>query len=226
MDNIEIKSHLFQKKVTCPVCNNVFNVNVVKINSPRIQSRDSDFFIRYSVANPYFYDVWICNDCGYAALKVDFNSLKKHQRDIVLTNIKPKWKPRVYPDIITETLAIERYKLALLNAIIIELNYSTKAMICLKISWMYRLLNMEKEELHFLNKALIALNNAYMNEGFPMYGLQRDSTMYLIGELNRRIGNYQEALIWYSKTITSLGSSYKIKELARNGRDIIKGTNV
>lgn len=226
MNNIEIKNHLFQKQVTCPVCNNIFKVNLIKTNSPRILSRDSDFFIRYSVANPYFYDVWVCNNCGYAALKADFNSLKKHQKDPILNEIQPKWKPRVYPDIITEQLAIERYKLALISAIILELKDSTKAIICLKIAWMYRLLEMEKEELRFLNKALIAFNDAYINEAFPMYGLQRDSTMYLIGELNRRIGNYQEALIWYSKTITSLGASYKIKELARNGRDIIKETNV
>ncbi|SFD15774.1 DUF2225 domain-containing protein [Clostridium uliginosum] len=226
MDQIEITKHLFQKKVTCPVCNNIFKVNVVKVNSPRILSKDSDFLLRYSIINPYFYDVWICNNCGYAALKADFDKLRSHQKDVVLNKIKPKWKPRTYPDVLTEKLAIERYKLALLNAVVIEFKESTKAIICLKIAWMYRLLEMKKEELHFIAQALAGFNDAYINESFPMYGLQRDSTMYLIGELNRKLGNNEEALIWYSKTITTLGASYKIKDLARNGKDAIKSTNV
>ena len=46
--------------------------------------------------------------------------------------------------------------------------------------------------------------------------------MYLLGELNRRMKNYDEALLWYSKTIVNTNSSYRIKELARTGKDLIK----
>ena len=67
--------------VKCPICGKTFKTKAVKVNSPRIISKDSDFFIRYSVVNPYFYDVWICNSCGYAAMKSDFLKVKSYEKD-------------------------------------------------------------------------------------------------------------------------------------------------
>ena len=226
MNENDLLNHLFDKHITCPVCDSKFTTKSVKVKSPRIISKDSDFFIRYSVINPYFYDVWICNSCGYAAMKSDFEKIKSHKKAMVLSNVTTKWKPRDYPDILDEKLAIERYKLALLNAILIDLPHSTKAMISLKIAWIYRILDNSAQELLFLKQALDGFNQAYIFENFPIYGLQRDSLMYLLGDLSRRVGNSQEALLWYSKTIVGLNTSYKVKEMARAGKDLIKDTNI
>ena len=226
MNDIDIINHLFDKQVICPVCDAHFKVKTVKSKSPRVMAKDSDFFVRYSVINPYFYDVCICNSCGYAAMKSDFENLKVHKRELVLSNVTPKWKPREYPDILDEKLAIERYKLALLNAVLIDLPDSTKAMISLKIAWINRLLNDTTQETLFLKQALEGFTDAYTKESFPLYGLQRDSLMYLLGELNRKLGDYKTALLWYSKTIVSTNSSYKVKEMARIGKDLIKNENI
>jgi len=226
MNDTNILNHLFDKQVICPVCDSHFKTKTVKSKSPRVMAKDSDFFIRYSVANPYFYDVCICNSCGYAAMKSDFEKLKSHKKELVLSNVTPKWKPREYPDILDEKLAIERYKLALLNAVLINLPDSTKAMISLKIAWMHRLLDDTTQETLFLKQALEGFNDAYIKEILPIYGLQRDSLMYLLGELNRKLGNYQNSLLWYSKTIVSTNSSYKVKEMARIGKDSIKNVNI
>ncbi|MBC2456308.1 DUF2225 domain-containing protein [Clostridium beijerinckii] len=225
MSDTSILNHLFDKQIVCPVCNSHFKAKTVKSKSPRVISKDSDFFIRYSVVNPYFYDVLICNSCGYAAMRSDFEKLKSHKKELVLSNVTPKWKPREYPHILDEKLAIERYKLALLNAMLIDLPNSTKGMISLKIAWLNRLLDNNIQETLFLKQALEGFNTAYMTEIFPIYGLQRDSLMYLLGELNRRLGNNQDALQWYSKIIVNTNSSYKIKEMARVGKDLIKTAN-
>lgn len=222
MDN-EILKYLFDKTVTCPICNSTFKTKAVKSKTSRILSKDSDFFIRYSPkVNPYFYDVWICNSCGYAAIKSDFNEIKHYRKELVYSNITPKWTPRVYPDILDEKLAIERYKLALLTAMLTDAPDSTKAMISLKIAWMFRLLEDKEQENIFLKQSLEAFIDAYRKELFPIYGLQRDSLMYLIGELNRRLGYDDQALLWYSKTIVNTNASYKVKDLARAGKDLIK----
>ncbi len=226
MNDTDVLDHLFDKQIICPVCNSHFKNKTVKSKSPRVISKDSDFFIRYSKVNPYFYDVVICNSCGYAAMKSDFENIKSHKKELVLSNVTPKWKPREYPDILDEKLAIERYKLALLNALLLDLQHSTKAMISLKIAWMHRLLNNTEQETVFLRQALDGFNNAYIYELFPIYGLQRDSLMYLLGELNRKLGDYQNALQWFSRTIVSTNSSYKVKEMARVGKDLIKRENL
>lgn len=225
LDN-NINNHTFDKEVTCPICEAKFKTKAVKVNSPRIASKDSDFFIRYNVVNPYFYDVWLCNSCGYAALKVDFPSVKSYQKQLVLNSITKKWNPREYPDLITPTLAIERYKLAFVNALALEKPHSTLGMIMLKISWMYRLLEDKKNEDLTLHQALSSLEKAYTLESFPLYGLQRDSMTYLIGDLNRRLNNDSQALLWYSKAITTLGASSRVKELARDGKDLITNKNL
>lgn len=226
MNDTNILNHLFDKQVICPVCGSHFTTKTVKSKSPRVMAKDSDFFVRYSVANPYFYDVVICNSCGYAAMKSDFENIKSHKKELVLSNVTPKWKPRQYPDILDEKLAIERYKLALLNALLVNLPDSTKAMISLKIAWMNRLLEDTTQEALFLKQALDGFNDAYIKEVFPIYGLQRDSLMYLLGELNRKSGDDSTALLWYSKTIVSTNSSYKVKEMARIGKDLIKNANI
>ena len=217
----DIEQHIFDREVTCPVCGKTFKTKAVKVNSPRIASKDSDFFIRYSVVNPYFYDVWICNSCGYAAMKSDFPKIKSYEKDAIFNKISIKWKPREYPDILNASIAIERYKLALLSATVMEKPNSTLGMILLKTAWMYRLLEDTTNENIYLTKALNTLNSAYSAERFPMYGLQRDSMSYLLGDLNRRIGNNSEALRWYSSVITTPGVSSRIKDLARDGKNII-----
>ena len=214
--------NIFLRKITCPICNQTFETPCVKVNIPRISSKDSDFFIRYSVENPYFYDAWICPTCGYSALKADFPKIRNFQKKLIIEKITPKWVNRIYPLPYDENIAIEKYKLALLSAITIESKSSTKATICLKIAWMYRLLDDTEKEKIFLSQAVTLFEDTYLKESLPTYGLDRFSIMFLIGELNRRLNNNDTALRWFSEVITSVGASQKVKEMARDGKDKIK----
>lgn len=216
---------IYHTTVTCPVCENSFKEKAVKSSSFRVSSKDTDFFIRYEIINPYFYDVWICNKCGYSALKIDFPKLRENEATLVLQNITPKFKNKNYPEEYDINIAIERYKMALINAVYTDSKPSKKAMICLKIAWMYRLLGTENSkdlERNFLKEALTGFEQAYMKEIFPLYGMDSYIMMYLIGELNRRLGNHSIALSWLSKLITSKGVKANLKELARTQKDLIK----
>jgi uncharacterized protein (DUF2225 family) len=216
------KSLLYDRELTCPVCENIFKARSVKTSAARMLKKDSDFFIRYGNIDPYFYDVWLCNICGYAAMKRDFDKIRSHQIEKIQKQISFKWKGRTYPDIYDVNIAIERFKLSLLNYCVIDARSSSKAMNCLKIAWMYRLQEDFENEHIFIQQALEGFNNAYYNEDFPIYGMDRYTTMYLIGELSRRIGDIEQALIWFSKVITTPSIPQKLKELARDQKDLIK----
>ncbi|WP_164948626.1 DUF2225 domain-containing protein [Clostridium sp. FP2] len=219
------KSLLYSKEVTCPVCGSIFKTSAVKSSAYRMIKKDSDFFIRYSLINPYFYDVWICNSCGYSAMKTDFHSIRSIEIEKVQQSITPKWKGRMYPEVYDIHIAIERYKLSLLNYIITNAKSSKKAINCMKLAWMYRLLETQdarEMELVFLKQALEGLNDSYYAEAFPIYGMDKYSAMYLIGELNRRIGNSENSLVWFSNVITSPNVKQSLKELARDMKDLIK----
>jgi hypothetical protein len=223
-DKIEEKelNCLYDKKVICPVCGANFTVKAVKTSSYRMKNKDSDFFIRYDLINPYFYDVWICSDCGYSAMKADFDKIKSFQKNLVKSNITPKWRDRTYDVPYNVNTAIERYKLSLLNYFYTESKASKKAMNCLKLAWMFRILEDKDREQDFLSQALKNFNDAYYNEDFPIYGMDKFTVMYLIGELYRRLGNNEDALLWFGNVITSPISSPKIKNLARDQKDLIK----
>lgn len=219
---IDINTLLYDKKVHCPVCSHDFTARTVKVSAPRIESKDSDFFIRYYVVNPYFYDVWVCPVCGYSAMKIDFPKIRSFQLEFIRNKISTQWKGRNYPSIYDEEIAIERYKLALLNAIVQEAKDSQKAMICLKLAWMYRLLDDNTNEKEFLKKALEGFLRAYDEEASPIYGLDRYSLMYLIGELYRRTGSYENGSRWLGNVVTSTLASQKIKDKARDMRELCK----
>ncbi|MCY6483200.1 DUF2225 domain-containing protein [Clostridium aestuarii] len=222
----KIEIYLYDKKVTCPVCENNFKVKAVKTSSYKMKEKDSDFFIRYEKINPYFYDVWVCNSCGYAAMKSDFLKIRKYQVDLIKENITPKWKGKEYKVPYDINTAIERYKLSLLNYYYMDSKASKKAMNCLKLAWMCRLTRDSKNEQDYLKQALKGFNDSYFNEDFPIYGMNKFTNMYLIGELNRRIGNKEEALLWFSKVITTPNINKRLKELARDQKDLIKESNL
>ena len=213
---------LYDRKIKCPVCEDTFLARSVKVSAPRMLKKDSDLFIRYSNINPYFYDVWICNICGYAAMKKDFPNIKNYQIESIREKISPRWRGRIYPQVYDVDIAIERYKLSLLNYVAMNSKHSNKAMNCLKIAWMYRLKGDEKNETEFLKQALEGLEYAYLEEGFPIYGMDRYTTMYLIGELSRRVGDFSKAMQWFSKVITTPSVSPKLKDLARDQKDLIR----
>lgn len=220
--NIDINTLIFDREVTCPVCAQPFKTKAVKSNAPRIKSRDSDFLIRYNIINPLLYDVWLCPICGYAALKGDFHKIKNHQKPLIIAKISNQWQGKKYPPILNEQNAIERLKLALFNAVVAEAPNSTKAYICLKIAWIYRLIENYEEERSFLLKALEGFLLAYSNEYTPFYGLDSHALMYLIGELYRRTDNEKEALVWFGNVVISRNAPFKIKEKARDMIDVIK----
>lgn len=217
-----ILNSIYDKKITCPVCGCEFTSKVVKSSSIRIESKDSDFFIRYLGANPYFFDVWVCEECGYAAMKSDFSNIKSYEKEVIENEISAKWKPRSFEEINSPEEAIEKYKLALITAVTLKKKSSTLAFILLRLAWMYRLLENERNEQIFLKESVECFVHAYSTEDFPICGLTRDSLTYLIGDLYRRTNRDEDALTWYSRSITTVGAAQRIKELARNGRDLIK----
>lgn len=218
----KVRAALYDKEINCPVCGNVFKIKAVKASHFRILKKDSDFFIHYAEVNPYLYDVWLCPICGYADMKADFPKIKEFQKDLIRINISQKWKGKKYPEMYDGNIAIERYKLALLNSTIYKADSSKKAMNCLKIAWMYRLIKDSSNEILFLKQAVAGFNDAFLNERFPIYGMDEGTMMYLIGEMYRRIGDNGNAMSWFSRLITTPGTDQKIKDKARDQKDLIK----
>lgn len=87
---------------------------------------------------------------------------------------------------------------------------------------MYRLKKDSNLETFFIEKSLACFLDAFYNDPFPIFGLQRDGLTYLIGDLYRRLNDNKNAILWFSQVITSINASPKIKEMARTAKYNIK----
>lgn len=235
---VKIADILYDRKVMCPVCGEYFITRSVRAGKSKLLSVDTDLRPKYDLITPYAYDIILCNCCGYTALNRFFKKITPTQAEWVKNKISNNYRGRKYPDEYTYDMAIERYKLALLNAVVKRSKASEKAYICLKLSWLYRsywedLLKTESEnnalieackknELVFVEKAFEGFVSTYQGETFPVCGMEEVTVMYLVGELARRLGKNSEASRWISKVIISNDANKRLKERARQVKDLIK----
>ena len=56
----------FVVEKTCPICGK--KTRVVKTRARLIATEsDRDFCVHYKDFNPYYYTIWVCENCGFAA---------------------------------------------------------------------------------------------------------------------------------------------------------------
>ncbi len=55
----------------CTVCEGKFQVTFVRLRLSLIK-QDTDLCAYYKGINPYYYTVWVCPHCGYAAQESEF----------------------------------------------------------------------------------------------------------------------------------------------------------
>ncbi|MFP4687252.1 MAG: DUF2225 domain-containing protein [bacterium] len=192
---------LYSKELTCPICLKQFKTKRARRSKVVIAGQDSDFCPRYkSEDNPIFYDPTICPKCGYGAMKDDFEDITDHQKIAVLKNITPKWNKRNYGGRRNVADAIECYRHILENARVMHKKASTLATICMRLAWCYRY-NQDPREDQFVRLALKHYQAAYEKEKLPIKKLNAITLLYIIGELNRRLGNTDKALQYFSRVV-------------------------
>lgn len=230
---------IFDKTYTCPVCNTEFKSKAVKTGRVKLQSLDTDLRPKYVQADPLKYDAILCPKCGYAALNRFFKYVTNAQADLIRKNISVKYKPTAEPEsVYTYDDAIARHKMALVNSIIKKAKTSERAYTCLKTAWVIRgkaehlpldtpnykeeIAKLKKEEKEFLSNAYEGFSEAFMKESFPMCGMDENTMTILVAELARKKGNLDEASRWISRVLVSRDASERIKERARDIKELIK----
>ena len=191
---------LFDKEVDCPICKNHFITKKTRSRRLKVLKRHEDFYVEYDTISPIHYHVWVCPKCGYSATESEFYNIKKHEIPVIKEAISSKWTKKNYGGQRSLGEVESTYKLALAVATILKKSKGYVGGLCLKLGWIYREMGSEKENL-FLENALQAFTEAYETEAMPIETIEEVPMTYLIGELNRELGNYQEAIRWYGKVV-------------------------
>lgn len=195
-----MRRDLFDREIQCPVCKNIFHTKKVKSSACRIEKRDTDFCVVYSSANPMFYGAYVCPMCGYAAMESMFMDISAQGKKLIETVITKRWVQRSFGEERSVYDAIEAHKLALICGQVLNHKKGILGSICLKLAWFHRFISSEREN-EFMLHALICLEEAFSHDPLPLGNLDEVSLTYLIGELNRRLGRYEEAIDWFNKAV-------------------------
>ena len=229
---------LFHKTMICPVCDGQFKAKTIRTGKVKLLSADTDLRPKYSQVDSLKYDAIVCPKCGYSALRRFFDSVTSVQAKLIKEKISMNFKGiHQEMEFYTYDDAIVRHKLALVNSIVKSAKLSERAYICLKTAWLFRgkreslptdtpdyekeIQSLQHEEDEFISKAYVGFKDAFMKETFPMCGMDEVTCTYLVADLARRCGEYDEASRWISDVITNRVATDRIKEKARDIKELI-----
>jgi len=226
------KDFLLDKTMQCPLCDAEFKARVVKGGKAKLEGTDMDLRPRYKELDIAKYDVIMCPFCGYTALSRYFPSLLQAQGKRIREKISPSFKVKLdHPETYTYDEALERYKMALVNAIVKGAKASEKAYICLKSSWIVRGKAEELGEGHpdyaktkamedeYTKNAYEGFVSAVSTESFPMCGMDEQTVNYLIGVLAFKTSHFDVASKMIAAILQAPGASPRIKDKARDLKD-------
>ena len=234
---VDERELIYDKTFTCPVCDNKFSAKIMKTGKAKMLGTDADLRPRYEGIDAGKYDVEVCPKCGYAALSRFFPNVTAGQARLIREAISEKVHMHPYDgEIYTYEEAMERYTLALVNAVVKRARASEKAYICLKSAWVVRgyqealeqenpehvdvdALHQKEEE--YLQNAYHGFLEAVQQESFPMCGMDEVTVDYLIAELAFHFKKYDVAGKLVASILTSPSANARTKDKARDLKDQI-----
>lgn len=222
-----MKDVYYKKLLQCPICLFEFYTTKIKMRAVKIQGKDEDFCTYYKDYNPMYYEIFICPNCGYGASENSFKDINHSEKRTLMEAFVGREVGRDFGGLRTHKDALDSFKIALYTANIKKGRKSLMAGLALKTAWMYRYIN-DDNEFDFLKMALEFYKEAFDTESFSDNNLNELTVIYLIGEISRRIGMYEESLDWFNRLINhpDKGTNRRIEKLAREQwrkvREIIK----
>ena len=114
---------------------------------------------------------------------------------------------------------------------------SERAYTCLKTAWICRgkaeslpegeknrdaqIKELKAQEKELLENAYTGFETAFSKESFPMCGMDEITVTYLLAELARRIGKFEESSRWISRVLISRQANERIKNRAREIKELL-----
>lgn len=231
---------IYEKTYTCPVCEREIKNKTVKSSKAKLLGTDVDMRPRYQGIDPMKYDVISCHFCGYSTLSRYFQGITEPQINLIREKISSNYMntPEKEKGLLTYEDALERHKLALLNAVVKRAKSSEKAYICLKTAWLMRGMGetldekaedyeaKKKEckegELECLSEAFKGFMTALATESTStIAGMDSTTLDYLCAALAYEIGDFSAAQKLIANVILSQNANRRIKDKGIELKEII-----
>lgn len=230
---------LFDKTYTCPVCDHKYTERTLRTGKVRLVGIDVDLRPRHEQMDVGKYDVISCPRCGYTVLSRFFAPLTPTATKLVKENIAASFVSRTErPAVYSYEIAFERYQLCLANAIVKRAKDSEKAYICLKTGWLLRgmaehldktaedyqerLKEIGKQEQEYLRYAYDGFIKARSQESYPMCGMDETTLDYLLAALAIGFEEFDTAARMIGGILASSVANSRMKDKARDLRELLR----
>lgn len=205
----------------CPICEK--ETRVVKTRSRLVvEKRDEDLCVHYKGFNPYYYRIWVCEHCGFAADESTFmNRMPNKHREKLREFIKQKDLDIEFIETRTLPDAVASFIMALTYLDLINGPASKKASYNLNVAWLYReypeYLDREQK---YLELAAEQFDESLSKERYPVGGLTDMAAIYLIGAIYYRLGNFEKCTQYLSKIISDQDTRTREPKVFDKARDL------
>lgn len=190
---------LYLSTAECRCCESPFQITRVRPSFKNPSRTDSDFCGHYNKGvNSDYYVIRVCPQCGYAFSENGLKTLTDEQKRVYYEQIGKYWKEQYFHGERTAEQALHTYKRALMIAQLLKDDPRVIAGFLHHIAWIYRELQDMENEQRFIKYALDEYIIVFEQE---TNSEKNARLLYLIGELNKRLGNYHEAIKWFSRVV-------------------------
>ena len=234
---VEEKDLIFDRTFECPLCDTKVISKVMKSGKAKLLRTDKDLRPVYEGIDAQKYDVVVCPKCGFSAITRYFTPMPAGQAKLIRENISSKVHLTPHTgEIYTYEQALERYQLALANAVVKQGKASEKAYCCLKSAWLLRgwqeelaadeknkekIAELKEAEKEYLQNAMDGFSTAKASENFPVCGMDENTVDYLLAVLSFWAGKYDVASRLIAALLTSPTANARVKDKARDLKDEI-----
>lgn len=210
---------LYFKNCTCLLCKTQFTTKKLRSRFIKVSHYDTDFFPHYNEHNPLLYYINVCPSCGFSFSDEAPPNFSEEGKKLLIEKICMHWVPQSYGNERNIQSSINAYKLAIYCSILRKDKHIAIAGLYIRLAWLYRLIRNEQQELRFIVLALSEYEASYLSGDYQGTQVSELKTLYLIGELSRRIGETEQATKFFSKVIEQQSRTVetKIISLAKDG---------
>lgn len=192
----------YERNYICPICQMNFSSLAIRRSAAALEKRESDYQPIYKDLNPLHYSIIVCPVCKYAANKQSFAAELPAHLSVQLGQALLKMDTRNTEfrkerDLDT---VLESFQLAIRTAQLKKSGPGELAALIHAAAWICREANNTELERAYLDQALKYYLLAYENSSENIGKLSELQIMYLIGELNLRVGEYASAIRWFNRT--------------------------
>ncbi|MFV0503229.1 MAG: DUF2225 domain-containing protein [Lachnospirales bacterium] len=216
---------LVKKALKCPICSKEVEYTAVRDVLIKVIATDSDLRPYYQGPDAVKYEVVACAGCGYASLVKTFNKVSTAKTEDIVKRLKLVYRNNLFvADEYSYEMAVHRYILALQIREEKEMTESEIFYLYFKLSWLFRVMNIKNSVKYEYNSCKEALKHgriAFEKDISPFINIDDDKMKYILSDLCRRQGNYDEALKYLSLLMQNLDINKRLREKGEDLKELI-----